>query len=316
MQRSCSTLLKYVRVPAVVLLLVAVSGTIAPRPVQALAPLVVDDDGQGTAADCNASTPAFSTIQAAVDAATAGDRIVVCPGTYAEQLVIAKNNLTLSDAGQGVATLRPTTLPTTINNAITGALVSPIVLVNGATGVTIARLTIDGSGADGGARILTCRDAGFYVGLYYRNGSGSIDTVHVTKVMSATRCGNAIRSESGVGGVSNLLVNNTTLDNYGDGVVCVGQTTSCTVTGNTFKGRGPVNDYSQGGILVFAGAAAAITGNLIADHFYTLAKGLPEKAVGILLINATPDTNPHLLRDNTFINNQHDVQRSSTARAA
>ena len=41
-----------------------------------------------------------------------------------------------------------------------------------------------------------------------------------------------------------------------------------------------------------------------------------EKAVGILLINATPDTNPHLLRDNTFINNQHDVQRSSTARAA
>jgi hypothetical protein len=298
-----------------VVLFVAASGMVTPLPVYARATLVVDADGHATATDCNAGRAAFRSIQAAVNAAAAGDEIVVCPGTYAEQVEITKNNLTLRGIGQGVAVLRPDAVPPTIKNLITGAFIGPILMVSGATGVTVARLTIDGSGADGGAAILTCREAGFYVGLYYRNGSGTVDSVHVTNVMSATRCSNAIRAERGDGVVANLLVNNNTFDNYADGLVCVGQGISCTVTGNTFRGRGPVNDYIQGGILVFAAATAAITGNVITDHFYTPAKGLSEEAVGILLINATPDTNPHLLRDNTFINNQHDVQRSSTAQA-
>jgi hypothetical protein len=44
--------------------------------------LVVDDDGYGSASDCGASDVAYGTIQAAIDAAGAGDVILVCPGTY------------------------------------------------------------------------------------------------------------------------------------------------------------------------------------------------------------------------------------------
>jgi hypothetical protein len=64
--------------------------------------LVVDDDGQGTDTDCNSLTPCFLTISAAVLAASPGDVIVVCPGTYAENVTINKQ-LTLQGAQSGVA---------------------------------------------------------------------------------------------------------------------------------------------------------------------------------------------------------------------
>jgi hypothetical protein len=69
---------------------------------------VVDDDGFASAADCNATTPAFPTISAAVAFASPGDTIKVCPGTYNEQVQINKNNLTLLGAQAGVdARARP-----------------------------------------------------------------------------------------------------------------------------------------------------------------------------------------------------------------
>ena len=55
----------------------------------------VDDDGQATPRNCDASDPASPTIQGAVDASAAGDTIVVCPGTYTEQVTVP--------AGQGPA---------------------------------------------------------------------------------------------------------------------------------------------------------------------------------------------------------------------
>jgi pectin methylesterase-like acyl-CoA thioesterase len=43
---------------------------------------VVDDDGLGSVSDCDSADTAYSTIQAAIDAAAADDTILVCPGTY------------------------------------------------------------------------------------------------------------------------------------------------------------------------------------------------------------------------------------------
>jgi nitrous oxidase accessory protein NosD len=75
----------------------------------AAATLVVDDDGFATAADCNdPTTPAFLLISLAVAAASPGDTIKVCPGTYNEQVAVNKNNLTLLGAQAGVdARTRP-----------------------------------------------------------------------------------------------------------------------------------------------------------------------------------------------------------------
>jgi hypothetical protein len=51
--------------------------------------LKVDDDG----AQC--SDASYTSIQDAIDHASDGDEIVVCPGTYAEQISISKNNLNI-----------------------------------------------------------------------------------------------------------------------------------------------------------------------------------------------------------------------------
>ncbi|MEA2348766.1 MAG: hypothetical protein QOG62_2553, partial [Thermoleophilaceae bacterium] len=62
--------------------------------------LMVDDDGQATAANCGASGPAsnaaYSTIQSAIVASHSGDTILVCPGNYTENLVIRQNRDDLS----------------------------------------------------------------------------------------------------------------------------------------------------------------------------------------------------------------------------
>ncbi len=49
----------------------------------------VDGDGKAGPAGCNASTTAKKTIQGAVDASGPGDTILVCPGVYQEQVIVA-----------------------------------------------------------------------------------------------------------------------------------------------------------------------------------------------------------------------------------
>ena len=61
--------------------------------------LVVDDDGMGTAADCDDATACYSTIGAAVAAASNGDTIKVCPGTYNEGVVVNKSLTITGDPG-------------------------------------------------------------------------------------------------------------------------------------------------------------------------------------------------------------------------
>ena len=69
--------------------------------VAAATTLVVDDDAMATVADCNATTPTFMTISAAIAVASPGDTIKVCPGIYAEQVQITKT-LTINGAQMGV----------------------------------------------------------------------------------------------------------------------------------------------------------------------------------------------------------------------
>ncbi len=70
-------------------------------PLSASAALVIDDDGTYDAATegCDGSDPAFTTINAAHDAAVDGDTILACPGTYTEIQVHITKAITLQDSG-------------------------------------------------------------------------------------------------------------------------------------------------------------------------------------------------------------------------
>ena len=56
----------------------------------------VDDDGLGTAQGCKGSQPIPDTIQDAVNLAAPYDTVKVCPGTYVEQVDVAKEGLRLT----------------------------------------------------------------------------------------------------------------------------------------------------------------------------------------------------------------------------
>jgi len=289
-------------------------------PVSAQSTLLVDGDGNGTATNCNASVPAFNSIQAAINAAAAGDTIFVCPGIYDEQIIVTTNDLTIRGAGTGLTVVQPSHVTKNTVRPGTTFPVMPIVLIDGASGVTIANLTIDGSLADSGANLFpTCGGFPFYTGIYYRISSGIIDAAHVTNIKSATACTFAIlvqTDQSGVGSAANVFLKNNLVDQYGlGGINCIGQQTACTLTGNTIRGNGPVSDTLQAGIIVRAEAQGSISGNIIIDHFFLGARGAPESAAGIFLFFANPDSNPHVRQDNIFVNNQLDVQRLGTAAA-
>lgn len=275
------------------------------------ATLIVDDDGLATTTNCDANAAAFKKIQLAVNAAAPGDTVKVCPGVYNEQVAITKSHLTVFGEGAGVTILRPTVVSQIATNLF-GNPVAPILLVQGATEVTVAKLTIDGSAAQGGATIFPpCPTLPFYVGMYYRNSSGTLDTAHITGITSATECAFAVRAENAY-----VVTRKSLFEHYGlSAIACLGQNAKCIITDNTIRGQGPVTNQTQAGIIIRAEAAGVVSGNIITDHFLIGAKGVPESSAGIFLVYAQPSTNPHLQQENVFINNQANVQRFGSAAA-
>jgi hypothetical protein len=132
--------------------------------VQAASILVVDDDGMASATDCNDTTPAYTTISAAVAAASAGDTIKVCPGLYAEQVQITKT-LTLQGAQFGVdARTRPFVAS---NESIIDDPCGPVQIE--ADKVTLNGFTVQGS---------TLPDPCFLAGIWTNPGFSGTDGGH------------------------------------------------------------------------------------------------------------------------------------------
>jgi pectin methylesterase-like acyl-CoA thioesterase len=105
------------------------------------ATLTVDDDH----VQCPAA--AFTSIQAAVNAANPNDKINVCPGTYNEQVSINKS-LSIQGidvGGQNLAVIMPTGVVANSFSLASGNPIAAIVLIDGANKVDLTNLTIDGA---------------------------------------------------------------------------------------------------------------------------------------------------------------------------
>lgn len=97
------------RRPIVTLLLAGLAASLLAAPASAATVRVVDDDGKGSAASCDSPAKAYKKVQAAVNAASAGDTVLVCPGIYDEQVVIVpgKDGLRLRGVGHWTAVIAP-----------------------------------------------------------------------------------------------------------------------------------------------------------------------------------------------------------------
>ena len=274
----------------------------------------VDDDGQATPRNCDASDPASPTIQGAVDASAAGDTIVVCPGTYTEQVTVPadKDRLTLVSRERRQAIIKA---PAT-SNATYNRLRPDIVRVEGAENVSFASFTITGPLADD----QFCNDKLNANVRILGGGSANLVDNRITKARPTAAallgCQNGFGVQIGRNfeddtGTGRLYYNE--IDDYAKGGIYVDNTGSTLVAvGNTV--RGP--DQSQNplgvalaatnGVQISRSASADFERNRVLDNVFPgFGTVEPGQASGIILFdNADSDI---IVRNNLVQNNDTNV---------
>ena len=261
------------------------------------ATLTVDDNGL----DCPGAP--FTTISAAVLGSAPGDMIVVCNGTYVEQVTINKSVTIAATTGQTPVVMAPATmtLPKAIMR-ITGSGVTVRIegLMISGPGATACDSLEAGIRVDGGAhavirnnRISDIRDNPF---SSCRNGVGIL----------------VGKQSEGATGTATILTN--IIQGYQRaGIVVDNAGSRAVIAENQITGRGPTSVISQNGVQVSRGATGEVTANSISGHLYT---GCGEQdaartgclqfvAAGLLLFEVrTTDVSQSA---NTFRGNQSNV---------
>jgi parallel beta-helix repeat protein len=211
----------------------------------------------------------FQTIQAAVDAAQAGDTILVAAGTYTEQVTVpaGKDRLTIeAKQPQHAVIAAPATLTGT----------HAIVRINGADGVTVEGFVITGN-ADWGVQV----DAG---------GSATITGNRITAIrhtpLDGIQAGVGVlvggRSAEGSTPADATVTDNTIDDYQKGGVVVVNDGTHALIADNKITGVGPTGLIAQNGVQVSRGADAVVSDNAITGNAYTG----PDEARGVIVFGA------------------------------
>lgn len=236
---------------------------------------------------CNPGTP-FSTIQAAVNAASAGSTVLVCPGQYAEQVTINKaltlNGLAL---GRNAVIVPPAGGFISNTSDVFGPAVAHVLVQNAA--VTINNIGVDGGGSGNPG----CLAAGTWYGIIYRSASGTIKNSAVrngplcagTTAISADTTTNlrilnnsihdCLYCISVTKGVSTTISMNTIIGSFlpgFDGIAVQNSPGPTTISGNT------VIQMQDAGIKVVSSPSVSITNNMIPANPFS---------AGIWLIGAT-----------------------------
>ena len=241
--------------------------------------ILVDDD------KVQCPTAAYTSIQAAVNAAQSGNVIRVCAGTYQEQVVIDKS-LTL-EADNGVLVIPSDVVANSAGSS--GSPIAAIILVRNAENVDLDGFIVDGS-ANG---LSGCGPT--FIGILYQDASGTIEHNAVRRVRLAPdlpgcQSGNAIDVESSSGGQSSVTIADNSVDGYQkNGITANEPGTTVQVTENAVTGIGPTTGAAQNGIQIGFGAKGHVTNNSVADNVYSpceSAANCPSNAAGILIFQS------------------------------
>ena len=205
----------------------------------------------------------FSRIQNAIDAAPPGTTIELCPGTYAEQLLVTKRVRIMGSPG---ARLVPPALPLRTTSLRSGRSVAAAIVLRGPA-------TIDGLAIDASAHGVTTCDGSepLLAGIYVRGVGASIlgTSVTGTRIPNApSGCANGVGIlVQGGGGAPRVRVEGNSIDAYQRaGIVVQDPGVRASVRENVVRGDGDTPDRTQNGIEVSNGAVATIQDNVVRGH--------------------------------------------------
>lgn len=234
--------------------------------------------------------PQFNSIQAGVDAIQDGQTLVVCPGTYPEQ-VLVRANITISGYTSGTSASAVVTIPAggaafNTQSLVTGNLIAAQIVVEPGYNVTINDITVDGSN-----NLLPDCTVDL-VGIYYQDASGTVGhSAAINQALSAPNntcpLGEGIFVESdAVGGTSTVSILSNYVSGYqNNGISATELGTTATIAGNNVFGLGANAAAIQNGIQVGFGAAGSVRANNVSDN----ASNLDGSSATGILVFASPN---------------------------
>ena len=221
--------------------------------------LLVDDD------KTERPDAGFNKIQDAVDAATPGDTIQVCSGTYDEQVEIAKplSLVGVPSHGKNAAVVQPSNV--VANADYLGTPTAAMILVQDTSGVNIRNITVDGinNGVVCGA------DSPYFNGIFVKNASGKVESVVIKNLLSPGGCAFADGLDilATEGEVLQITVEDSSIHDYDDsGIFGFGAGASLSAIKNVVTGRATAAQ-EQRGIDLEGGANGSIEGNIVTNNF-------------------------------------------------
>lgn len=245
---------------------------------------------------CRPALPTFPTISAAVVGAPDGGTILVCPGTYPEQVTVSKN-LTINgtqsgNSGQAVIVPPAGGLVQNITsyNVSSGflgnaALAAQVIVSPGAT-VTFNDITIDATNNN----IPDCGPAP--IGIYFPDSNGTVNHVSFRNQLAsclfngfagvmAYPYGDGVFVQSDNTMPANVSVLNSSFHNSGwMGVHADGAGAVVSIKNNTLVGPGAT--YGNGILVEYGAGASYVSGNFESNALLT---GQPTVFWGVLLNN-------------------------------
>jgi len=285
-----------------------VRGILASGLILAAAPLFAQTVAVG---NCQPKKTSFPTIQQALNATPPGATIDVCPGPHPEQILVYQavtlKGIASGNQGAAIITVPNGGLLQNATSLATGAAIAAQILVQGATGVTITNITVDGAnnGFNNG-----CADPD-PIGIYYQNSSGTIshNTVLNEVLLPANngcQAGLGIFVQSGNGGSSTVTINNNNVANYQkNGITGNEAGTSVTLTANDVVGQGPTNGAAENSIQIGFGATGSITSNTVGSDVWApdVFGDTGDAAAGVL-VYASPNVT---IKSNNVSNTQFGI---------
>ncbi len=240
----------------------------------------------------------FSTIQSAVNAASAGDTILIAPGTYTEQVTVGSglNGLTIEAAdGAGTVTVdAPTALTQTAVSPVSGDSIDALFTVNGANNVTVSGITFNGLQYGDDSHFAAGQTNPSLIGISYIDSTGGdIDGVTVTGmresdggigdqrnfgiyVANTDTLAGDVPTSAEAAGLNTITITGSTIANFQKAGIVV-EYANATINDNQVTGVGEV-DQAQNGIQV-DGSTGTVSNNTISNIDYS---GSDYAATGIL----------------------------------